>query len=403
MGLHGIPRLGRDATALAGWTLLGVAMLLVIGAIRAQVATADKPGLVTVGTFDAPTFVAAPDGDGRRLFVVERNGVIRAMRDGQTLDRSFLDISKQVSTLGEGGMFSMAFHPNYSSNRRFYVFYTKLDGDIRIDEFRRERDSPVRAKPNSQRKVLRAEHSEGTDHNGGTIQFGPEGLLYIATGEAGGRNDPFNHAQDTSSLLGKLLRIDPLPSGDDRSGVPASNPFVGRRGRNQVFAFGLRNPFRFSFDRDTGELALADVGQERREEVNFGSVADLTGANFGWDCFEGSRDNSEDADNPACPPSSDTPPVFEYSHHNGRCAITGGYVVRDPSLSIEGEYLYGDYCDAELRTVRLPPNGPESVVGPDVNKPIAFGEDGGGCVYVVSQGGKVEKLTPRDVRDSTPC
>jgi glucose/arabinose dehydrogenase len=383
--------------------LLGAAMLLVTGAIGAPAASANHPALVTVGSFDAPTYVAAPDGDNRRLFVVEREGVIRAMRDGQTLDRKFLDISKGVSTLGERGMFSMAFHPNYASNRRFYVFYTRPDGDIRIDEFRREPESLVRANPDSQRKVLRAEHSERENHNGGTIQFGPDGLLYVATGEAGGANDPFNHAQDTSSLLGKLLRIEPLPSGDDPYSIPASNPFVGGPGRDEIFALGLRNPFRFSFDRETGDLALADVGQNHREEVDFGTVADLSGANFGWDCFEGSRDNSEDADNPACPPSSHTPPVFEYSHDDGRCSITGGYVVRDPSLSIEGEYLYSDYCDGELRTVHLPPNGPESVVGRDVNNPVAFGEDGGGCLYVVSQGGKVKKLTPPDARDPTPC
>jgi glucose/arabinose dehydrogenase len=380
-----------------------VAALLALGAVLAALAAspllgeADAVRLDRVGTFDRPIYVTAAPGDERRLFVVEREGRIRMMLNGRKLQRPFLRIPGGVSTNGEQGLLSMAFHPGYERNRRFYVFYTDDGGALRIDEFRRSK-SGNRATRQSQRRVLDIGHSDATNHNGGQFQFGPDGLLYISTGDGGGSGDPDRNGQDVDSLLGKILRIDPRPSGGRRYTVPRSNQFVGGRGQDEIFALGLRNPFRFSFDRATGALAIGDVGQGRVEEVNYRERSARPGANFGWNCFEGS-DRYEGAPS-GCNLSfgSHAEPVIERRHSQGDCAVIGGYIARHESLGqLRGRYVYGDLCTGIIRSARLTSEGtrgrPDArVASVGSGSLVSFGEGAGGRLYVVSQDGPVYQL-----------
>ncbi|MGI8585865.1 MAG: PQQ-dependent sugar dehydrogenase [Thermoleophilaceae bacterium] len=377
-------------------TLIGG--LLLAGA--AQPATA-APSLVPVGgTFDSPIYVTAPRGDPRRLFVVERGGTIRVVLDERTLDQPFLEIPGGVGAAGEQGLLSMAFSPGYARNRRFYVFYADPNGgDIRVDEFRRSPDDPNRALPGSRRRVLTIEHSAAPNHYGGQLQFGPDGFLYISTGDGGGANDPEGDAQSGGSLLGKLLRINPLPSGGRPYTIPRDNPLVGLPGRDEIFAAGLRNPHRFSFDRVTGDLWIGDVGQNRAEEVDF-LRRGTRGANFGWNCFEGSLQGPEAGCDDRVPY---TPPVLEYLHADPGCdSITGGYVARSPDLTaIAGRYVYGDYCRGQIWTAgpgdgRLESDPYFSV---DPFELASFGQDALGRLYVV---GLNEGTVSRLVDDAGP-
>jgi hypothetical protein len=377
---------------------LAAAAVVLVAALVGPVSAADAaPRLNAVGNFDAPIYASGAPGDDRRLFVVERGGTIRVMRDGDKLRRPFLRIPGGVSTDGERGLLSMAFHPRYQQNRRFYVFYTTPgDGDLRIDEFRRSAKNPNRALRKSRRTVIRIPHPGFSNHNGGQLQFGSDGLLYISTGDGGGGGDPSNNAQDRSSLLGKLLRVDPTPSGRRAYGVPRSNPFVGKRGRNEIFAYGLRNPHRFSFDRRNGNLTIGDVGQSEVEEVDFRRSDQRSGANFGWSCFEGT-DRYKGGDD-CIKGSRHVPPVLERRHsQTGDCSITGGYVARHRSLgTLRGRYVYGDFCTGELRSARLdqPRARDDSPLGVDVQdfSLVSFGEGPRGELYVVSIDGRVFRL-----------
>src|SRR5205807_9040815 len=241
--------------------------------------------LVELATFDTPTYVTGPPGGGR-LFVVERNGVIRVLHGRRKLVRPFLDISKQVSVGGgERGMFSMEFAPDYVRSGRFFVYFTAVNGDVRITEFNRSANPDVAIRT-SERDVIRLPHSEKPNHNGGMVKFGPDGKLYIGPGDGGGANDPHRRGQKLSTRLGKLLRIEPRPGGG--YDVPQDNPFVGRAAaRPEIWAYGLRNPYRFSFDRLTGDLVIADVGQNDWEEVDFAKRGQATGKNYGWSPYEG--------------------------------------------------------------------------------------------------------------------
>ena len=341
--------------------------------------------LVAVGRFDQPVYVTAPPGDRSRLFVVEQPGRIVVRRTGR--NRTFLDIRSDVRAGGEQGLLSMAFAPDYASSGRFYVYFTGRDGDIRIQEFRGRGD---RADRGSRRQLLRIEHSQFGNHNGGQLQFGPDGLLYIGTGDGGGGGDPFGSGQNVERLLGKLLRIDPSRR---PYGIPSGNPFAGdRRGRGEVYAYGLRNPWRFSFDRATGDLVIADVGQNAVEEVDFVAEGDGLGANFGWNRFEGSRRFSRGS------APGHVPPVIEHSHGAGFCSITGGYVVRDPGLpQLRGHYVYGDFCDGRLRAARLTRSGASRrrLLGPRVSSLSSFGEDSRGRVYAASLDGPVYRIASR--------
>ena len=374
-----------------------VLVTLIGGLLLAGVAqpAAAAPSLVPVGgTFDSPIYVTAPSGDTRRLFVVERGGTIRVVRDGQMLGQPFLEIPGGVGAAGEQGLLSMAFSPGYASNRRFYVFYADPNGgDIRVDEFRRAPDSRNRAVADSRRRVLTVEHSAAANHYGGQLQFGPDGFLYISTGDGGGANDPEGDAQSGGSLLGKLLRINPLPSGGRPYTVPRDNPLVGLPGRDEIFAAGLRNPHRFSFDRGTGNLWIGDVGQNRAEEVDF-LRRGAGGANFGWNCFEGSLPGPAVGCDPRVPY---TEPVLEYFHRDVGCdSITGGYVARSPNLAaIAGRYVYGDYCRGQIWTAG-PGDGrleSEPYLEVDPFELASFGQDALGRLYVVLLNeGRVHRL-----------
>ena len=242
--------------------------------------------LKRIGSFDSPLYVTAPPGDRRRVFVVEQGGRVQLLVNGKRAGTPFLDISSSVTAGGEQGLLSFAFAPDYARRGRLYVNFTDRNGDTRIQEFRRSRSSPNRANAGSRRNVLLVDQPY-PNHNGGLNLFGPDGLLYIGLGDGGAGGDPENRAQNLDSLLGKILRIDPRRSGSKRYRSPLSNPFVGRDGRNEIYAYGLRNPWRFSFDRQTGDLYIGDVGQNEFEEIDFARRGAARGKNYGWSCFEG--------------------------------------------------------------------------------------------------------------------
>jgi hypothetical protein len=381
----------------ARWTpvvLAAVGLLAAPGA--ADVAS---PRLQLVGTFSAPISVAAPMREDHLLFVVERAGRIRVVRDGTVLPEPFLDISPLVSQAGEGGLLSVAFPPRYWQSGRFVVYYTDLGGSIRIVEYRRSASSPEVADPLSARPLLTIAHPVYSNHYGGSMQFGPDGLLYVGTGDGGGGDDPDGNAQNLGSLLGKMLRIDPF-SGDPYA-IPAGNPFAGVAGaRPEIFAYGLRNPWRFSFDRATGDLVIGDVGQGLWEEVDAVPQPPPAGLNFGWPVFEGLH-----AHLPGSAPGA-VLPVFEYGHSASACSITGGVVVRDPALtSLAGRYLYADLCGSEIRSLALgfPSASGDAGTGLTASQIVSFGEDAGACAYAVSLEGAVYRLAEGSAAAPVPC
>ena len=349
-----------------------------------------RVGLRRVGRFAGPTYVTAPPGDRRRLFVVERAGTIRVLVDGRRRSRPFLDIRGSVRTGGERGLLSMAFARDYATSGRFYVYFTDGTGDIRIQEFRRSAD-PNLADPASRRDLLRIGHRRFGNHNGGQLQTGPDGLLYIGTGDGGGANDSLRSGQDRRTLLGKLLRIDPRPGGGRPYRIPPRNPFRGGSSRPEIFAYGLRNPWRFSFDRRGGALTIADVGQDSQEEVDYAPHRGR-GANYGWGIFEGrNRIRSGRV-------RRHHRPALVRSHSRGWCSVTGGYIVRDRALrGLYGRYVYGDLCRRGLRSVVLTRRGArrDRAVGVAVRTLVSFGEDARGRVYAVSLNGPVYRLVPR--------
>jgi glucose/arabinose dehydrogenase len=332
--------------------------------------------------------------------VVEQPGRISVLRGGRRLPHPFLDLRRRVGyDGGERGLLSVAFPPDYARSRRFYVYYTDNAGNIRVDEFKRR--SATRAAAGSRRTVIAIPHPHFANHNGGQLQFLGD-LLFFGTGDGGSGGDPPNNAQNKDVLLGKLLRIDPRPAGGRPYTVPPDNPFVGRSGRDEIYGYGLRNPFRFSFDGVTGgqpRIAIADVGQDRFEELDYATVAAASGANFGWDAFEGfSRYTGENSGTPD--PGGTTKPIFAYGHSRGggSCSIIGGYVVRDPRLrGLDGRYVYTDFCDGRLRSLvpHLERASDDRKLGPRVASPSSFGEDDRHRIYVTSLEGPVFRLVPR--------
>jgi glucose/arabinose dehydrogenase len=351
--------------------------------------------LVRVGSFENPVDIVSPPDDDSRLMVVEQTGRIMVLRGGRTLSRPFLDLRSDIAYGGEQGLLSVAFPPDYPRSGRFYVYYTNRGAaDNRIVEYRRSASNPDRADASSARLVLAMPNLEA-NHNGGLMLFGPDGLMYVGTGDGGGANDQHGargNAQDLGSLLGKLLRIDPRASGGRPYRIPSSNPFVGRAGaRGEIYAYGLRNPWRFSFDRRTGDLAIGDVGQDQVEEVDFVRRGRGRGANFGWRVFEGNRRNVPGELAPGA-----IGPVIVHRHSEGWCSVTGGYIVRDPTVpSLFGRYVYGDFCEGRVRTARLRagravPDRPLDLRGvPSIS---SFGQDNRGRVYVVSLAGPIYRL-----------
>jgi glucose/arabinose dehydrogenase len=364
--------------------------------------------------YSSPFFVASPPGDASRVFVVEGRGTIRLVKDGVTQPVPFLDVSADVRDQTEGGcecgMFSMAAAPDYATSGLFYVFYTRSAAPeanhyLRIEEFRRSTANPDRADPGSRRIVLEIPHFGASNHNGGQLQFGPDGHLYISTGDGG--NTPFA-AQDLGSMLGKLLRIDPRGAAPFQYAIPQDNPFRDGAGPNadEVYSYGLRNPYRFSFDRSTGDLVIGDVGGGAWEEIDFKSEDAGRGANFGWPCFEGRHANLTSGVC-ATPPANHSPPAHEYANPEpGGAAISGGYVIRDPGLpSLAGRYVYADTFGAlpGLHTIALSPSGGSGNAGLGVSleTTVSFGQDACGRVYAASLGGPVARLAPPD--GAAPC
>ena len=349
--------------------------------------------LQRVGTFDEPVYVTAPPGDRSRLFVVEKGGTVRVLRDGRKLGAPFLDLRGQVTTGSEQGLLSLAFAPNYASSGLFYVYYTDRDGNTRVVEYKR-RSADV-ADAGSARLVLAQDQPE-PNHNGGLLLFGPDRRLYIGLGDGGGGGDQHGargNGQSLGTLLGKILRIDPRPSGGRPYSVPSDNPFVGRSARPEIYSYGLRNPWRFSFDRSNGDLTIADVGQNEFEEVNFVRRGKGRGANFGWRVYEG---------NARYEPSERAPgavkPVITQAHSAGNCSITGGVVIRDPGLRAwRGRYVFGDYCRGVIQTAILSPGRARNLTDRSlrVEQLASFGEDARGRVYAVSLDGPVYRFVQR--------
>jgi hypothetical protein len=364
------------------------------------------PELALVGTFSSPTYLTSPPGDAERLFVVEQGGRIRVVRSGAVLPTAFLDLTSLVLSGGERGLLSMAFAPDYASSGRFYVYYTARapSGQLVVAEYRRTTNPDV-ADPASARPVLTIPHPV-SNHNGGPLQLGPDGLLYIGTGDGGGGGDPDGNGQNLETLLGKILRINPVGA---PYAIPSDNPFVGQAGRDEIWSYGLRNPWRFSFDRQTGDLVIADVGQGSWEEIDFmpTGAGRGRGANFGWGCWEGRHVYAPNMGRPDCSPlpTNHVPPVSEYSHARG-CSITGGYVVRDPALApLAGRYVYGDVCTAPVWSVVLgvPDGRDDRQTGLSMPSLYSFGEDACGRVYALSGSGPVYRLQVAGSVPGPPC
>ncbi len=351
------------------------------------------PRLERVGSFDQPTFVISPPGD-RRIFVVEQQGRVVEMVDGRAKTPAFIDIRDEVGCCGERGLFSVAFAPDYAQSGLTYLSYTDRAGDSRIEEYRVDGSNPDRLDPGTRRLIL-GQDQPFPNHNGGLIRFDPTGMLMIGFGDGGSSGDPANRAQNLNTLLGKMLRIDPSKPSDGRPyGIPQDNPFAGRSGaRPEIWAYGLRNPWRWSFDPDTKDFYVADVGQNRVEEVNFVPPAAQPGANYGWRKYEGDEE-FRPADR--IDQSRLVRPVFTYPTAGGNCSVTGGGVYRGRVSRLKGYYLFADYCGGVVRGFKIS-NG-RAVEGRtfddlETSSLSSFGEDSEGEMYVTSLDGGVYRIT----------
>ena len=333
-----------------------------------------------------PVYLTSPSGDSR-LFVVEQVGRIRIIQSGQLLPIPFLDITSRVLSGGERGLLSVAFHPQYQTNGFFYVYFTGAGGEIRVERFTVSSNAN-QANASSPKVVLTAAHPR-SNHNGGLAMFGPDGMLYLGLGDGGGGGDPDLNGQKQTTILGKILRID-VSTGDPYS-IPAGNPFAGRSdARQEIWAMGLRNPWRFAFDRSAGNLYVADVGQDRTEEVNVVNTA-RAGVNYGWNVMEGSSCYASST----CNKQGLEVPVLEYGHDNGECSVTGGFVYRGSAMpELAGTYFYSDYCAGWIRSFVF--NGTATDkrqwdLG-SVGSVTSFGEDSSGELYMTSANGRIYKF-----------
>jgi uncharacterized protein (TIGR03437 family) len=362
----------------------GIACVAVLLGCLPLVAQSGFPSLNMIPVasgFSRPVHIThAGDGSGR-LFVVEQAGRIRIVRNGQVLTEPFLDITSRVSCCGERGLLSVAFPPGYESKGHSYVNYTDLAGNTVVARYRVSSD-PNRVDAATETVILYVVQP-AANHNGGLLAFGPrDGYLYIGMGDGGGAGDPFNNGQNASSLLGKILRID-VESGEQPYRIPPDNPFANSAStRREIWAMGVRNPWRFSFDRATSDLYIADVGQQTREEVNFQPAASPGGENYGWPMWEGTH-----CYRGPCTLTGFTAPVAEYGRANG-CSITGGFVYRGSQYpALEGTYLYGDYCSGRVWGLRFVGNSWMTQALVDTNFTIStFGEDEARNVYVADLG-----------------
>jgi glucose/arabinose dehydrogenase len=341
---------------------------------------------------DQPTYLTSPSGDAR-VFVVEQTGLIRIIQDGKLLPAPFADLSKLVTDAGEQGLLGLAFHPDFAQNGRLFVYYTSRS--------RHEQVWELHARPGAdtisgRRRRLIDMVDPFTNHNGGGLQFGPDGYLYIGTGDGGSAGDPGARSQNVRVPLGKLLRIDVdrQPAGRPY-GIPPDNPFAkGGEGLALVYAWGLRNPWRYSFDAKTGDLWIGDVGQDRWEEVDHVARGGALAANFGWSHYEGSH--LFDGARTLTSGGHVVWPVVQYSHDAG-CSITGGYVYRGPSISgLDGRYVYADYCSSRMWTLATGSKTPRDVTdvanAAGLKSPVSFGVGSDGTLYVLSGQGEVYRF-----------
>jgi hypothetical protein len=373
----------RVVSGLVAATLLSFSLPLLA---NIQLAPVVSSGL------SSPLFVGNAGDGSNRLFIVEQGGFIKVLQPGASVPTVFLDIHTKTNGGGERGLLGLAFHPQYGNNGRFFVFYTLAsNGSLVIAEYRVSANRDVAN--TAETVLLTIPHPTNANHNGGMLAFGPDGYLYIGVGDGGSANDPPNNAQNVNVLLGKILRINVnLPAGSGPYASAPANPFYGAiPGRDEIFAFGLRNPWRFSFDRITGVQWVGDVGQGAREEVDTSIVE---GGNYGWRVYEGNQCTT--LDQSLCNPANYLFPIFDYGHMSGRCSITGGYVYRgSQNVLPAGTYVYADYCTGEI----FGWDGSTQRILLDTAMNISsFGEDEQGELYVVNLGGTVSKIV-----SLTPC
>jgi len=362
------------------------AFLLFAIAFAAQAAAPPQVTLRVVADVFAPTAIAFPPDGSSRMFVASQIGLVHVVRDGVIQPTPFLDLRDSTTTAGERGLLGIAFHPHFAVNKRVFIFYTDLEGSLRISEFGMSFSSPDVGDRPSERVLLTITHPGASNHNGGQLAFGPDGYLYIGVGDGGSAGDPPNNAQNLSVLLGKILRID--VDGARPYAIPHDNPFVGLSdARGEIWAYGLRNPWRFSFDRMTGDLFVGDVGQGAREEIDYVPWGMRGGMNFGWRVFEGFE-----CFNPStnCSLANHTPPILQYRHDAaGGDSVTGGFMYRGlASAALRGFYIYGDFVSSRVWAAALE-NGAwtsHELIAPGgaLTSVSAFGEDEAGEIYVAS-------------------
>jgi glucose/arabinose dehydrogenase len=377
----------------------GIRILIAVAAMTMsctpEISGADSSSVVLtrlVSNLDRPVALTTSPGDPGRLFVTEQPGRVRIVKNGVRLSTPFLDIRNRVSCCGERGLLSIAFHPDYRTNGFFFANYTDLNGETIVSRFRVNPANPEQADATSEAMVLRIAQPYA-NHNGGQLQFGPDGYLYVGTGDGGSAGDPGDRAQNPDELLGKMLRIDV----DQESGysIPATNPIIAGK-RSELWAIGLRNPWRFSFDMTTGDLFIADVGQNLWEEINFQPASSAGGENYGWRRMEGTHCYSPAT---GCDDGTLVKPIIEYPHGDG-CSVTGGYVYRGKSSTLYGTYLYADFCTGFVRGATrnsLGAWGSREVFA--AGFPISsLGQDGFGEVYVLDYNGSLYRIDDRSAK-----
>ncbi len=339
-----------------------------------------------VGGLSQPVYLTAPAND-TRLFIVEQPGRIRIVDNGRLLEKPFLDIASKVRSGGEQGLLSVAFHPQFRSNGFLFVNYTDRNGDTMIERYTVSTDRNV-ADPRSAKSILSIDQRY-SNHQGGLNLFGPDGMLYIGMGDGGSQGDPHGNGQNRNVLLGKLLRLN-VDRGDPYL-VPSANPYEKRGGRGEIWAIGLRNPWRFAFDRFSGLLYIADVGQDRYEEINVVQMS-IAGVNYGWKTMEGPSCYGSSG----CSQSGLQKPAVSYSHEDSACSVIGGFVYRGQKIpEIKGQYFYSDYCNSWLRSFGFADGKAtdqhEWPVG-RLGSIVSFGEDSQGELYICTSSGRVYRI-----------
>lgn len=362
----------------------------------------------------SPVLLTHAGDNSGRAFIVQRAGQIRIWKSGALQPGAFVDISGKVLCCGEQGLLGLAFPPDFAVRKHFYVYYTNKNGDNQVSRFK-VGNNPDQADPASETLILYLSHPVNTNHNGGQIAFGPDGYLYIGTGDGGGGGDPQGNAQNPASLLGKILRIDvgdrPAPiapqmsfrfylpliargsSGSNPYLIPSDNPYVGQASyRPEIWALGLRNPWRFSFDRSTGDLYIADVGQEQMEEVNFQPANNRGGQNYGWDILEGTQCFTPSTG--CTPPSGYVAPVATYTHGSDNCSVTGGFVYRGSAYpALRGIYFFADFCSGKIWEMqRQNQDWQTNLTQETVPHPSSFGENQAGELFILSLDGKLYQV-----------